>query len=53
VGVSLGVAVGYWSVGQVFEQLGNINQLPAGLAAWAPDALFALAAIYLMARMRT
>lgn len=53
VGVSLGVAVAYWAVGQVFEQFGNINQLPAGLAAWAPDALFSLAAIYLMARMRT
>jgi LPS export ABC transporter permease LptG len=53
VGVSLGVAVAYWAVGQTFEQFGNVNQLPAGLAAWAPDAVFALAALYLMARMRT
>jgi lipopolysaccharide export LptBFGC system permease protein LptF len=53
VGVSLGIAVAYWAVGQVFGQFGNVNQLPAGLAAWSPDAVFALAALYLMARMRT
>ncbi len=53
VGVSLGVAVAYWSLGQLFEQLGNVNQLPPELAAWAPDALFALAALYLLARLRT
>ena len=53
VGVSLGIAVAYWAVGQTFEQFGNVNQLPATLAAWSPDAVFALAAMYLMARMRT
>ncbi|MGO9097606.1 MAG: LptF/LptG family permease [Bryobacteraceae bacterium] len=53
VGVSLGVAVAYWAVGQTFEQFGNVNQLPAGLAAWAPDGIFAFAALYLMSRMRT
>ncbi len=53
VGVSLGIAVAYWAVGQLFEQFGNVNQLPAVLAAWSPNLLFALAAMYLMARMRT
>jgi LPS export ABC transporter permease LptF/LPS export ABC transporter permease LptG len=53
VGVSLGVAVAYWALGQLFEQLGNINQLPPELAAWAPDALFAVAALYLLTRLRT
>ena len=43
VGVSLGIAVAYWAIGQFFEQFGNVNQLPAALAAWSPDALFALA----------
>ena len=43
----------YWAVGQLFEQIGNINLLPAALAAWSPDAVFALAGIYLMTRMRT
>ena len=31
----------------------HINQLPATLAAWSPDAIFCLAGVYLMARMRT
>ncbi len=53
VGVSLGIAVAYWAIGQLFEQFGNVNQLPSVLAAWSPNALFALAAAYLMARMRT
>ncbi len=38
VGVSLGIAVVYWALSQLFEQFGNINQLPAALAAWSPNA---------------
>lgn len=53
VGVSFGIAIAYWSVNQLFEQIGNINQLPPAAAAWAPNAVFLLAAIYLMTRMRT
>jgi len=53
VGVSFGIAVAYWALGQLFEQVGNVNLLPAALAAWSPDAVFALAGVYLMARMRT
>jgi len=53
VGVSFGIAIVYWAVNQLFEQIGNVNQLPAALAAWSPDALFALAGIYLITRMRT
>ena len=53
VGVSLAIAVAYWALGQLSEQVGNINLLPAALAAWSPDAVFALAGVYLMARMRT
>ncbi len=53
VGVSLGIAVAYWSIGQLFEQFGDVNQLPAAVAAWAPDMLFALAATYLLGRIRT
>jgi lipopolysaccharide export LptBFGC system permease protein LptF len=41
------------SRGKVFEQIGAVNQLPAALAAWSPDAIFCLAGEYLMARMRT
>jgi lipopolysaccharide export LptBFGC system permease protein LptF len=53
VGVSLGIAVAYWSIGQLFEQVGNVNQLPAALAAWSPDALFSLAGMYLLTRLKT
>jgi LPS export ABC transporter permease LptG/LPS export ABC transporter permease LptF len=53
VGVSLGIAVAYWAIGQLFEQIGNVNQLPAALAAWSPDAIFVLAGTYLMTRLRT
>jgi len=53
VGVSLGIAMAYWAVSKLFEQAGNLNQLPAGLAAFAPNLVFALAGAYLMARMRT
>jgi len=53
VGVSLGIAVVYWAMSQLFEQFGNINQLPAALAAWSPDAIFAVSGLFLMSRMRT
>jgi LPS export ABC transporter permease LptG len=53
VGVSLAVAMAYYAVNQLFEQVGNLNQLPPEVAAWSPDAVFSLAGLYLMARMRT
>ncbi len=53
VGVSFIIAIAYWSVSQLFEQIGNLNQLPPEVAAWSPDAVFLLAGLYLMARMKT
>jgi lipopolysaccharide export LptBFGC system permease protein LptF len=53
IGVSIGVAMAYWGIGQLFEQIGNANQLPPGLAAWSPDVLFALAGTYMLLRMRS
>jgi LPS export ABC transporter permease LptG/LPS export ABC transporter permease LptF len=53
VGISFAIAVAYWAVSQLFEQVGNVNQLPPQLAAWAPDAVFALSGLYLLARMKT
>jgi LPS export ABC transporter permease LptG/LPS export ABC transporter permease LptF len=53
VGLSLGIAIAYWSVSQLFEQVGNLNQLPPRVAAWSPDVIFALAGLYFFARMRT
>ncbi len=53
VGVSLGVAAAYFVLNYLFEQLGGAGQLPPTLAAWAPDGIFALAGVWLMAQMRT
>jgi lipopolysaccharide export LptBFGC system permease protein LptF len=53
IGVSIGVAMAYYAIQALFEQMGNVNYLPAQVAAWSPDALFALAGLYLMLRMRS
>jgi LPS export ABC transporter permease LptG/LPS export ABC transporter permease LptF len=53
VGISLSVAIAYWAVSRLFEEIGNVNQLAPPLAAWAPDAVFAFAGLYLFTRMRT
>ncbi|BDC47895.1 hypothetical protein F183_A02110 [Bryobacterales bacterium F-183] len=53
VGISFSIAIGYLALNQLFEQIGNLNQLPPSLAAWAPDGLFSLAGLYFVARMRT
>jgi lipopolysaccharide export LptBFGC system permease protein LptF len=53
VGISFGIAIAYWVLGTVFEQIGDLNQLPAAMAAWSPDLIFSLAGLYFMARMRT
>ena len=43
IAVAIGVAIAYWVVTGTFEALGNVNMLPAMLAAWSPDLLFGLA----------
>lgn len=53
VGISFAIAIAYWTIGAVFDQAGDLNQLPAMMAAWSPDVLFALAGFYFMTRMRT
>lgn len=53
VAVAIGVAICYWVVAGIFEALGNVNMLPAVLAAWSPDLLFALAGGYLLLKTPT
>jgi LPS export ABC transporter permease LptG/LPS export ABC transporter permease LptF len=53
IGVSIAIAMAYWGVDKFFEQIGNVNHLPAAVAAWSPDALFGLAGTYLLLRMRS
>lgn len=53
IAIALGIAVVYWVTAGLFEAMGNANQLPAMLAAWAPDFIFALAGGYLLLRVPT
>ena len=53
IGVSIAVAMAYLGIGQLFEQVGNVNYLPPAVAAWAPDALFSLTGAWFMLRMRS
>lgn len=53
VGVSFGIAIGYFSLNALFEQMGNLNELPPQVAAWSPDVIFTLAGLYFLVRLRT
>jgi LPS export ABC transporter permease LptG/LPS export ABC transporter permease LptF len=53
IGVAIGVAIAYFVVDGIFEAMGNVNMLPALLAAWSPDLVFALAGGYLLLRTST
>ena len=53
IALSIGIGIVYWSVSSLFEAMGNLGQLPAAVAAWSPDVLFAAAGIYLLLRVRT
>jgi lipopolysaccharide export LptBFGC system permease protein LptF len=53
VAVALAIAIVYLVMANFFEALGNVNQLPAALAAWAPDLLFGLAGGYLILKVPT
>ncbi len=50
---AVGIAVAYLLVAGTFESLGNLSQLPASLAAWSPDIVFALVGGYLMLKVPT
>lgn len=53
VAVALGIAVVYWVTSGLFEAMGDANQLPAMIAAWAPDFIFAFAGGYMLLRVPT
>jgi LPS export ABC transporter permease LptG/LPS export ABC transporter permease LptF len=53
IGTAIGVAISYWVIAGIFENLGDVNSLPALLAAWSPDLLFAIAGTYLLLRTPT
>lgn len=53
VAIAIGIAIVYWVTAGLFEAMGNANQLPALLAAWAPDFIFAIAGGYMLLRVPT
>jgi LPS export ABC transporter permease LptG/LPS export ABC transporter permease LptF len=53
IGVSIAIGMSYLGIDKFFEQIGNVNHLSPAVAAWAPDALFAFAGMYLLLRMRS
>ncbi len=53
IATAIGIAITYYVVALVFESLGNVNTLPAFLAAWSPDLLFGITGAYLLLRSPT
>lgn len=53
VAVAIGVALAYWVINMLFGAMGYVNYLPAAIAAWSADILFALAGGYLLLRTPT
>ena len=53
IGAAIALAIAYWVVAGTFEAMGNVNTLPAMLAAWSPDLLFGIAGTYLLLRTPT
>ena len=53
IAIAIGVAIAYWVAAGLFEAMGNVNTLPAAMAAWSPDLLFCLVGGYLLLRTPT
>jgi lipopolysaccharide export LptBFGC system permease protein LptF len=53
IAIAIGVAIAYFVVDGTFEAMGDVNMLPAMLAAWSPDLVFALIGGYLLLRTST
>ncbi len=53
IAAAIGLAVTYWVTAAIFQAMGNVNMLPAILAAWSPDVLFGLVGSYLLLKTPT
>jgi LPS export ABC transporter permease LptG/LPS export ABC transporter permease LptF len=53
IAIAIAVALTYWVVDGLFGAMGNVNYLPAALAAWSPDILFGLTGGYFLLRTPT
>ncbi len=54
-GIAFGIALGiiYWVLGALFEAFGNLQLLPALLAAWGPNLIFAFVGSHWLLRIET
>jgi LPS export ABC transporter permease LptG/LPS export ABC transporter permease LptF len=53
IATAISLAIVYYVVALIFESLGNVNTLPAVLAAWSPDLLFGITGAYFLLRTPT
>ncbi len=53
IGLSVVIAMVYWGTIAVFKGLGNADYLNAALAAWGPNLIFGLLAVYMIFALRT
>ena len=50
---AIGIGLGYWVAARLFDAMGDVNFLPAAIAAWSPDVLFGLTGGYLLLKTPT
>ena len=53
IAVAIFLAIAYLGVDGLFQAMGNVNSLPAILAAWSPDMFFGLTGAYMLLRTPT
>jgi LPS export ABC transporter permease LptG/LPS export ABC transporter permease LptF len=53
IATAIGLAISYFVIAGIFSAMGNVNTLPAFLAAWTPDLLFGIVGAYLLLRSPT
>lgn len=53
IATAVGIAGVFEVVSRLFESMGNLSQLPPGLAAWSPDLIFAMLGAYLILKVPT
>ncbi len=51
--LGLGLSLSYWAASALFEAMGSVGQLPAVMAAWAPDTVFLFLGLYFFLKMPT
>jgi LPS export ABC transporter permease LptF/LPS export ABC transporter permease LptG len=53
IGLCIVVGIFYWSMFELFDKLGGINQLSPVIAAWFPNLIFGFGGLWMMLRVKT